>query len=103
MSSLPISCSGLDKLIKVVLSLLKIKENTMKPEFTERFDLVHSIMDYESGEQDERDTLILFSHLISTGDAWRLQGSYGRAAAELIDRNIIDKLGNVNWELYDSL
>lgn len=59
------------------------------------FDLVDYIISFESGELDDQGTLDLFSHLIKTGMAWTLQGSYGRAAANLIDQGIIDRKGNI--------
>lgn len=47
-------------------------------------DLAASISAYEEGILDEVETVELFQHLIDTGTAWRLQGSYGRAAYDLI-------------------
>jgi hypothetical protein len=62
-------------------------------------NLVDYIMDYESGELDEDGILELFSHLISTGKAWQLQGSiYGRPAMEFIKSGIIDKQGKIHRE-----
>lgn len=48
-------------------------------------DQVSQIMAFESGELDEDETIALFQHLIDTGLAWQLQGSYGRAAMNLIE------------------
>lgn len=50
---------------------------------------VSAIIAYENGELSGWDTLALFGELIRTGAAWSLQGSYGRAAASLIDRGLI--------------
>ena len=44
------------------------------------------IIDYESGELDDTDTIELFQHLINTGMAWSLQGCYGRMALSLIEQ-----------------
>ena len=43
------------------------------------------IMAYEQGEMDEEECLDFFQGLIDTGLVWRLQGSYGRTAASLIN------------------
>lgn len=37
-------------------------------------DLVGSIMEYEAGELDARETVELFSELVKSGMAWGLQG-----------------------------
>jgi hypothetical protein len=46
---------------------------------------INKIIDYESGELDFDQTVELFQELIDSGDAWLLQGSYGRMAAQFID------------------
>ena len=45
---------------------------------------VEMLIAHESGELDEGSRVNLFQRLIDDGSAWRLQGSYGRAAMELI-------------------
>jgi hypothetical protein len=66
-------------------------------------DTVDKIIAFESGELEGQDTLELFSELIQTGQAWSLQGSYGRTAKSLIDRGLISKDGLINWDLYQEL
>ena len=52
-------------------------------------DVVSQIMAYEEGQLTEEQTLTLFKHLVKTGLAWQLQGSYGRAAKALLDAGLI--------------
>lgn len=51
---------------------------------TKTFDLVGFVMAYEGGEASDDEIIEGFQHLIDTGDAWKLQGSYGRMANALI-------------------
>ncbi len=46
--------------------------------------LTDRIIDYECGELSTPQIIELFQELIDSGDAWRLQGHYGRMAKELI-------------------
>ena len=52
-------------------------------------DVVSQIMAYEEGQLTEEQTLALFKHLVKTGLAWQLQGSYGRVAEALLDAGLI--------------
>jgi hypothetical protein len=61
----------------------------------ENINLVDSIMAFEDGELGPEETLFLFSHLVKTGLAWQLQGTYGRAAADLINRGILNNDGEI--------
>jgi hypothetical protein len=58
-------------------------------------DVVDLIMAWEQGEASAEQTLELFSHLVKTGEAWTLQGCYGRQAAALIEAGYISKTGEL--------
>lgn len=50
------------------------------------YDAVSAMMAFEGGEMESDEEVIeLFQHLIDTGLAWQLQGSYGRTAHSLIE------------------
>jgi len=66
-------------------------------------DLVTGIIEFENGSLSEKDTLKLFSKLIKSGQAWQLQGSYGRLAKNLIDNKLINEKGKINWNRLDEL
>lgn len=55
--------------------------------------ILDSIIAYEEGTLSADGTVDLFAELVRTGQAWHLQGSYGRAAADLIDRGFISTSG----------
>ena len=59
-------------------------------------NLVDFIIDYESGQLDDKGILNLFSHLIKSGKAWSMQGSYGRASRLLIEQGFISEEGNID-------
>ena len=56
-------------------------------------NLADSIIAYECGDIDEAGILKLFSRLIMSGQAWTLQGHYGRTAKALIDAGYISEDG----------
>lgn len=58
-------------------------------------DTVVQIMMFESGELDTEGILNLFSKLIKNGQAWTLQGSYGRYASRLIELELLTKEGKI--------
>jgi hypothetical protein len=62
---------------------------------------IDAIIDYESGELNDKETLELFSTLIKSGMAWKLQGSYGRMASSLIEGSYIDRDGTILKDLED--
>ena len=51
----------------------------------EEYDMLGNMMAWENRELDEEDTIELFQRLINTGEAWILQGMYGRTAKALIE------------------
>ena len=53
-------------------------------------NLGFAMMEYEMGVLEEDDVLQLFQHLVDTGMAWTLQGTYGRTAQSLIDQGLIN-------------
>jgi hypothetical protein len=59
------------------------------------FDLVGFIMDFESGEVSPARLLEGFGHLVKTGQAWSLQGFYGRTAAGLIEAGYLTRTGTI--------
>lgn len=65
-------------------------------------NVVDYIMKYEGGEPTNEEVINLFSYLIKTGRAWRLQGMYGRQAQGFIDAGLIDKTGKINWSEYEN-
>ena len=46
---------------------------------------VQDIIDYENGDMDWDRIVNMFQKLIDSGEAWTLQGSYGRMAQRLIN------------------
>jgi hypothetical protein len=57
-------------------------------ERTAKINTVDKIIAYEQGELGWNDTIALFQELINSGLVWKLQGSYGRDARDLIDRGL---------------
>lgn len=50
---------------------------------------IDTIMRYEQGDLDEDEVIELFQGLVDSGQAWELQGHYGRTAASLLDAGLI--------------
>jgi hypothetical protein len=48
------------------------------------YDVTGNIIAYEQGELEQDEVINLFQHLVDSGLAWSLQGSYGRMATALI-------------------
>lgn len=58
-------------------------------------DTLDLIMAWEAGEATDEETLKLFSKLIKNGQAWTLQGCYGRQAMWFIQNGYISKTGKL--------
>lgn len=46
---------------------------------------IDKIIAYENGNMPEEEIIDMFQELINSGQAWTLQGHYGRTAAQLIE------------------
>jgi len=64
----------------------KIKDDIERREATPHFSDYDR---YESGQMDEEEMTEFFQKLVDTGLAWRLQGSYGRTAVDLIRAGLV--------------
>lgn len=51
------------------------------------------LIDFENGDLDPELVAPLFQRLVNTGIAWSLQGTYGRAAVELLEQGLISPAG----------
>ena len=59
-------------------------------------NLVDYIIDFEGGEIDNEDVISLFQYLVDTGQAWKLQGIYGRSVQSLITSGHIYRADDLN-------
>lgn len=46
---------------------------------------VDKVIQFEAGEMSDEELVEFFQELIDSGDAWHLQGMYGRTAMALIE------------------
>ena len=60
-----------------------------------KFDVVSFVMGYEGGELSDDEIIKGFSELTKSGLVWKLQGSYGRTAQDLIDAGYLTKKGKI--------
>jgi len=51
--------------------------------------ILDGIMAFEQGELSAEETVALFQELVNSGMAWKLQGSYGRLANDLIQAGLV--------------
>lgn len=63
--------------------------------------IVDQIIMLEDGKLNDEGIINLFAELIKTGQAWRLQGCYGRMAKSLIDQGYISRTGKILWRVKD--
>ena len=66
-------------------------------------DLISGINKYENGEMNVAEVVHFFQHLVDTGVAWELQGSYGRTAQHLIEEGMISVGGEEELVALDVL
>ncbi len=52
-------------------------------------ELTQQLMDYETGQLNESETIQLFQQLVDSGLAWNLQGHYGRTAYAMLEEGLI--------------
>ena len=57
----------------------------------------------EGEDANAEEQLEAWAFLIASGVAWKLQGWFGRAANNLIDRGVISKEGVIDWDIPDEL
>jgi hypothetical protein len=63
--------------------------------------MLNQIIAYENGDLSPAGVLRLFAQLIQSGQAWTLQGHYGRQAEAFIDFGLITPDGQLNTEALD--
>ena len=61
---------------------------------------ITAMIAYEEGELDDDDTITMFQHLIDTGMAWQLQGSYGRTAIALVKEGLCKLPNEPTYDYY---
>lgn len=52
-------------------------------------ELADKLTAFEQGQLTSPEVVTLFQELVDSGLAWELQGSYGRAAMELIEQGYV--------------
>lgn len=60
---------------------------------------IEKIIKFENGELSDNEMIALFSELIKSGMAWKLQGTYGRLARNLVNNGVLDTKGNILYEV----
>lgn len=72
-----------------------MKEHETTREDVKPYDVTGAIIAFEMCDLDDQGCLELFAYLVKTGMAWELQGSYGRLARYLIEREFITPDGEI--------
>lgn len=62
-------------------------------------NMINALIDYETGELNNTNTIKLFSHLIRKDLIQGLQGHYGRTAEDLIQQGYINDKGKILKEV----
>jgi len=62
------------------------------------YDACAIVEGFADSDPTNEELIEAWAYLIKTGDCWKLQGFYGRGAANLIKQNIISEEGEINWE-----
>jgi hypothetical protein len=52
-------------------------------------DFIDAIIAFESGELDEDEAVELLQGMVDDGSIWKLQGSHGRLAADLLEQGVL--------------
>jgi hypothetical protein len=53
------------------------------------YNITGAIINFESGDLNDDQIVELFQHLVDTGMAWTLPGTYGRTAKVLIEAGLV--------------
>jgi hypothetical protein len=61
--------------------------------------MFNDIIAYEQGELSPAEIVKLFAGLIASGQAWVLQGHYGRQAQAFISNCLISPEGEIDYEV----
>ena len=62
-------------------------------------NMINKIIDYEEGSLSNTESIELIQDLINSGKVWKLQGSYGRIASQLIESGhcVLGKKGHRDY------
>jgi hypothetical protein len=105
--------SGLleDKIMKIIKEYSSLKEFYSKKAKMQKAN-VDDIIKWESGEMTQAEEIEFFQGLVDSGEAWRLQGVYGRQADAMLQAGVIkppkdakgtDYYGNPLKDYYNKL